>query len=206
MHESLNAWFKSQILVHEEILMRFLGRVWPRRDELADLRQEAYARVYEVALVSKPQLPKAFLFSVARHIMTDRLRRERIVSIQAAGDNDFLNDLVEEQTPERSVGAQQELVRLARAFDRLPTKCREVVWMRRVQDISQKDVAQRLGISEKTVEHQVSKGGRLLAQYMQQGNLSRVSARRDATQSESSPQRSGLPTSDVVGAVEDPIE
>ena len=166
MAASVDAWFKREILVHEVMLMRFLGRVWPRRDELADIRQEAYARVYESAMQTPPQSPKAFLFSIARHIMVDRRRRERIVSIQAAGDHDFSNDLIEERSPERWVGARQELSRLAQAFDRLPARCREVVWMRRVQDIPQKDVAQRLGISEKTVEHQVSKGSRQLAQYM----------------------------------------
>jgi RNA polymerase sigma-70 factor (ECF subfamily) len=171
MPDSLDGWFKREVLIHEGMLMRYLARVWPRRDELADLRQEAYARVYEAALSAPPQNPKAFLFSIARYIMVDRRRRERIVSIQAAGDRDFSNDLVEEKTPERTLGAQQELTRLARAFDRLPAKCREVVWMRRVLDLPQREIAQRLGISEKTVECQVSKGGRLLAQYMRQQDL-----------------------------------
>ncbi len=150
--------------------MRYLARVWPRRDDLRDLRQEAYARVYEAALEARPQNAKAFLFSITRYIMIDRLRRERIVSIQTVGDNDFTSDLVEEMTPERWAGGQQELVRLAQAFDRLPPRCREVVWMRRVQDLSQKAVAEQLHISQKTVEHQVAKGSRLLAQFMLQGN------------------------------------
>src|SRR5262249_48716532 len=138
----------------------------PRRDDLTDLRQEIYIRVYEAALQSRPQLPRAFLFSVARHVLIDRRRRERIISIQAAGDNDFSNDLVEEKTPERWVGARQDFARVANAFDRLPPKCREVIWLRRVQNLSQKEVAKKLGISEKTVEYHISTGGRLLAQYV----------------------------------------
>ena len=47
MEEPLDSWFKREILSHEDILMRFLARVWSRRDELPDIRQEAYARVYE---------------------------------------------------------------------------------------------------------------------------------------------------------------
>src|SRR5689334_11290046 len=109
---SLNHWFKTQVLVHEAMLMRFLARNWPNRHELADIRQEAYARVYEAAREQRPQAPKAFLFSIAKHIMTDRRRRERIVSIQAASDQDFSNDLVDERGPDRWVGARQELARL----------------------------------------------------------------------------------------------
>src|SRR5688572_85527 len=185
MADLLESWFKSEVLIHEEILMRFLARAWPNRDDLADLRQEAYARVFEAAQHGKPQSPKAFLFSISRHIMSDRRRRERIVSIQAAGDNDFSNDLVDEKTPERCVGNWQELARLASAFDRLPSRCREVVWMRRVQDIPQKEIAQRLGISQKTVEHQVSKGGRLLARFMQQADEATVEHQDDAYGKES---------------------
>jgi RNA polymerase sigma-70 factor (ECF subfamily) len=163
--EPLEFWFKREVLSHEEMLMRFLARVWRDRDDLADIRQEAYARVYEACLKSRPQAPKAFLFATARHLMADRVRRERIVSIRAGGDNDFLNVLVDELTPERRASAGEELARLAHAFDRLTDKCREVVWLRRVKDLPQKEVAEHLGLSEKTVEKHLRTGARLLAHY-----------------------------------------
>ena len=166
MEESLDTWFKKEILVHEPALLRYLARVWPHRSEVFDLRQETYARIYEAAAASRPHSPKSFLFATARHLMTDRLRRERIVSIEAVGDIDALNVLVNEISAERSLSARQELKRLARAFDLLPPKCREVVWMRRVEELSHKEIAERLGINEKTVEKHVSKGARLLAEHM----------------------------------------
>ncbi|MGO4776240.1 sigma-70 family RNA polymerase sigma factor [Lysobacter sp. 2RAB21] len=55
--------------------------------------------------------------------------------------------------------------RLAEAFDRLPERCRQVVWLRRVEDLPQKQVALRMGITEKTVEKQIAKGMRLLAEH-----------------------------------------
>jgi len=171
MEELLDTWFKREVLSHEEILMRFLSRVWPRRDELPDIRQEAYARVYEAAQKSRPQAPKAFLFATARHLMADRVRRERIVSIQAGGENEYLNVLIDEISPEQRVGASQELARLARAFDRLSTKCREVVWLRRVKELSQKEVAARLGLAEKTVEKHLRTGARVLAHHMRADTL-----------------------------------
>jgi RNA polymerase sigma factor (sigma-70 family) len=163
--ESLEIWFKREILSQEEMLTRFLARVWPHRDELSDIRQEAYARVYEAALKARPQSPKAFLFATARHLMADRVRRERIVSIRAGGDTDYLNVLVDEISPERRASAGEELSRLARAFDRLSSKCREVVWLRRVKELSQREVADHLGLSEKTVEKHLRTGARLLAHY-----------------------------------------
>jgi RNA polymerase sigma-70 factor (ECF subfamily) len=164
--DSLNSWFAREILVHEGALMRYLRRSWLRREEIHDLRQEIYVRLYEAAARARPTQPKSFMFTTARHLMTDRLRRERVVSIEAVGDIEALNVPVDEVTPDRRLDAHQELKRLADAFDRLPDRCREVVWLRRVEQLSQKQVAARMGISEKTVEKQIAKGARLIAQYL----------------------------------------
>ena len=166
MDDSLDAWFTREILAHEDALVRYLTRVWSNRDEILDLRQDAYVRVYEAAKKSRPLSPKSFLFTTARHLITDRIRRKRIVAIDSVADMDVLNVLIEEISPEQRSSSHQELRLLAQAIDRLPPKCREVVWMRRVNDLPQKEVAIRLGISQKSVEKHVMKGMRLLADAM----------------------------------------
>lgn len=166
MDEPVDAWFAREILAHEEALLRYLRRCWPHADDIHDLRQETYVRVYEAARRERPQQPKSFLFTTARHLMADRLRRGRIVSIEAVGDFESLNVPVDEVTPERRHDARQSLRRLAEAFDRLPGRCREVVWLRKVEELPQKEVARRLGIAEKTVEKQVAKGARLIAVHV----------------------------------------
>ncbi|MBS0575464.1 MAG: sigma-70 family RNA polymerase sigma factor [Proteobacteria bacterium] len=163
MPNELDRWFVEEILVHEEALTRFLYRHWPQRDELHDLRQELYARVYEAAGKALPTQPKAFLFASARHLMADRIRRSKVVSIEPMGDFEHSHVLVDEISPERWFSGRQALRRLSAALDRLPRRCREVVWLRRVEDLSQKEVAVRLGISEKVVEKHIAKGMRLLA-------------------------------------------
>jgi RNA polymerase sigma-70 factor (ECF subfamily) len=172
--ESLDTWFKREILSHEDVLVRFISRIWPRHDEIADIRQDAYVRVYEAARNMRPQAPKAFLFATTRHLMADRVRHERIVPIRAAGDSEFFSALVEEISPEQRVNGYQELARLAHAFDRLGTKCREVVWLRRVRGLSQKEVADRLGLAEKTVEKHLRTGARMLARYTRDNALVHV--------------------------------
>ena len=149
---SLNLWFAREVLVHEAALLRYLARVWPNRHDVHDLRQDIYIRVYEAARLSPPSSAKAFLFSTARNLLIDRVRRSRIVTIRSVGDFAELNVLTDEVTPERQMTAGQELAQLARAFRRLPPREREVIWLRRVDELPQKEVAQRLGISEKTVE------------------------------------------------------
>lgn len=166
MAESLDAWFAREILPLEGALLRYLARTWMRRDEIHDLRQEIYVRVYEAAAKSLPLSPKSFVFTTARNLMTDRIRRGRVVSIEATADLEALNVLVDEISPEHRASARQELSRLAQALDRLPPQCRNVVWLRKVEGISQRQVAERLGISEGAVEKHITKGVRLLARSL----------------------------------------
>ena len=123
-------------------------------------------RVYEAARKARPLAPKSFLFATARNLMADRIRRERVVCIEARGELDALNVLIDEISPERRTSAGEELARLARAFERLPLRCREVMWLTRVENLSQQEVARRLGVQEKAVEKQVSRGVRLLAEAL----------------------------------------
>ena len=166
MGDTLEQWFIREVLAHEGALMRHLSRVWPNHSEIRDIRQEAYIRVYEAARRARPLAPKSFLFATARNLMADRIRRERVVCIEARGELDTLNVLVDEISPERRTSARQELARLAWAFERLPLRCREVMWLTRVENLSQQEVAGRLGVREKAVEKQVSRGIRLLAEAL----------------------------------------
>ena len=166
MEDTLESWFTREVLPHEESLTRFISRRWRDRDELADLRQETYARVYEAAGKERPRVPRAFLFATAMHLITDRARRPPLVLFYGAKQEEHLNALVDEISPEHRLLADIELAELDRALNRLSAKCREVVWLRRVQSLSQREVAQKLGVSEKTVEKHLRIGGLRLAAWV----------------------------------------
>ncbi|MBL8271773.1 RNA polymerase sigma factor [Steroidobacter sp.] len=178
---SIDQWFAAEILPHEAALMRYLTRVWPDHAEVKDLRQDVYVRVYESAARVRPATPRAFLFATARNLMVDRLRRERIVPIDFTEDLEALNVYIDEISPERRLGAREELQRLVQAFDALSDKCREVMWLRRVEGLSQRDTAARLGMHEGAVESQLARGVRALAQAVF-GRVARPESEDDAKQ------------------------
>jgi RNA polymerase sigma factor (sigma-70 family) len=159
----LDHWFATHILPHERALIRYLARVWHNAAEIPDLRQEIYARVFKSAMNGLPDSPKSFLFQVARNLLADRARRERIVSIDYTQDLEGLNVLVDELSPERRLSARQELRRLSEALDSLNDTCRAVIWLRRVEGLSQQEAAARLGMNEGTLESNLSRGIRALA-------------------------------------------
>jgi len=156
MDDDLDDWFAREVLVHEAALMRYLLRWWPHRDDAADLRQEIYVRVYEAAAVALPHQPKSLLFTTARNLMTDRWRRSRVVPLEALGELDAPHVPVDEITPDRRLAAQRDLRSLVRAFDRLPPQRREVLWLRRVEELPIRDIAERMGVAPKTVENHLA--------------------------------------------------
>jgi len=173
----LDQWFAVKILPLEGALMRYLRRVWPNSAEVPDLRQDIYVRVYESARRGFPTSPRAYLFKTARNLMADRVRRARIVHIDSNQDFEVLNVLIDEVSPERRLLARQELQCLAQAFDSLSDKCRNVVWLRRVEGLSQQETARRLGMMEGAVESQLARGVRVLALAVY-GAFNQVDARQ----------------------------
>ncbi len=163
MSSALDAWFSREVLIYEDALVRYLARSWHHREDLVDLRQEVYMRVYEAAAKERPRAPKSFLFATARNLMADQIRRSRVVSIEARADLESLNGLVDERSPEHCASAQEDLRTIALAFEQLPPRCREVVWLRRFENLSQREVAAQLGICEAVVEKQVAKAMRRFA-------------------------------------------
>lgn len=163
----LKAWFAREILPFEAALRRYLRRNGTPPDELADGVQEIYIRIFERAAQALPEQPRAFAFGIARHIVADRIRRERIVSIDYTQDLQTLNDmLVDEVSPEVRLTSRQELRRLCDALDSLSDRCRDVIWLRRVEGLSQRDAARRLGMHEKALEGYISRGMRTLAKVV----------------------------------------
>jgi len=159
-------WFMQEVLPLEQALTRFLQRNWRQSADIPDLRQETYARAYEAAVRELPQRVKPFLFQIARNLMIDLVRRQSVVSLETMADFGWLDVTDDGPSVESHVTARQQLRLLQQALDELPPRCRQIVVMRKVEGLSQKEVAARMGIAVDTVENQVAKGVRLLAQSL----------------------------------------
>ncbi|TFW31480.1 RNA polymerase sigma factor [Duganella callida] len=163
MPTELDDWFVREVLPLEAALARFLRRHRQPADDVADLLQEVYVRIYESAARRRPELVQAFVFTTARNLLIDQARRAQIVSIEAYADLETLDISSDDLTPERHASGHQELRLLQNALEQLPLRCGEVVRLRKIDGMSQREVAQHMGIAEDTVEKQIAKGMRALA-------------------------------------------
>jgi RNA polymerase sigma factor (sigma-70 family) len=160
----LNDWFDREIFVHERSLRRLIsGRVVA--SQVDDVLQEVFVNVLEVAMCHPITEPQAYVFTAARNLLNDRARRRHVHMISVHDGPQRYGPpaaLVDDVTPERSLSGLQQLVRLEGCLGKLPNRCREAVLLHKIQGLSQKETAQRMGNSEKTVEQQLVVGMRRL--------------------------------------------
>jgi RNA polymerase sigma-70 factor (ECF subfamily) len=155
-------WFVREVLPLEAALMQFLQHNWRNKADIADLRQDVYVQVFDAAHTKIPDNAKAFVFQTARNLLINRLKREHIVPIEAVADVEALNAAIETPGPERNIIARDELRRLQAALDRLPPRCREAVVLGRIEGLSGREIAARMGITEQAVSAHLINGVRAL--------------------------------------------
>jgi len=150
-------WFEDAVFPHEEMLRGWLARRFPGLRDREDLIQDAYLRILEAHRRGSLANPKAFLFATARNLALDQVRRERALPVGPllTGDAELLGD---GSDLAGDVARNQELEILAEAIEALPARCRMIFVLRKVYGLSQKDIAQRLGLSENTVSAQLTIG------------------------------------------------
>lgn len=148
----LDLWFVREVLPLEASLLQFLHHHWRNKSDISDLCQDVYVRVYESAQERISSSTRPFVFAIARNLLIDRLRRERIVPIEAVADVDALGLAIEEPGPDRVVIARDALRRVQEALDHLPPRAKEVVLYKQLDGLSRREIAARMGISEETVK------------------------------------------------------
>ena len=160
------AWFVREVLPLEAILVRYLRHNWRDKADIEDLLQDVYVRVYEAAKKELPDAAKPFVFTTARNLLINRVRREHVIPIEAVADLDALDIAIDAPGPDRNVIARDELRRLQSALDRLPPRCREVVVKRRIEGLSRREIALAMNITEDTVSAHLTDGMCALADLL----------------------------------------
>jgi len=152
------AWFIREVLPLEAMLLRYLRHNWRDKSDIEDLLQDIYVRVYEAAKKETPASAKPFVFTTARNLLINRVRREHVIPIEAVADLDALDVAIDAPGPDRSAIARDDLRQLQAALDRLPPRCREVVVKRRIDGLTRREIALSMGITEDTVSAHLTDG------------------------------------------------
>ncbi len=161
-------WFAEEVQPHESSLRRYLRGVFPSLPDIDDLVQESYARLIRARESGRVGYAKAFLFTTARNAALDIFRRRKVVAIDGVENLAALSVVEDRPDAAEAVNKQQELELLSAAVRDLPDRCRQVLTLRLLYGMSQKEIAADLRISEHTVKAQLAKGMRRCADYFEE--------------------------------------
>ncbi|MCI4591674.1 sigma-70 family RNA polymerase sigma factor [Sphingobium sp. BYY-5] len=133
---------------------------------MEDIVQECFCRLAEVLDVSHITEPRAYLFTMARHLAYRQRRRATVVRMEPLSAH--MRDELEADypSPERIAIGRDELGRVQAALATLTERARRIFVMRRVEGLSQKQIAEALGVSETIVENDASRSLRAVLKHL----------------------------------------
>ena len=144
---------------HNRVLVRYLtSRLWSEQ-EASEVAQEAYVRLLKLQKPGTPNLLRAYLFKTATNIAIDRLRHRGVrnrAEQQAESFEDVSAARAESDDPAKQLLARERADQLLGFLQELPIKCRQVINLHRFEGIPQREVAVRLGFSERMVRRYVT--------------------------------------------------
>ena len=131
----------------EEVVQTLFCRLWEQRDTL-----EVTTSV------------QAYLFRAVRNASLNHLKKVKIRDIYKA-HNLVTMEQNHEFQPDHAVHSELRLA-LEKAIAGLPEQCRIIFKMSRFEELKYKEIADKLGISSKTVENQMGKALKVLRLQM----------------------------------------
>ncbi len=166
-------WFAEHVQPHEAMLRAWLVNRFGSQLSVDDIVQEAHVRVWRAHVAGELHSPKAFLFTTARNLAVDYLRRHHFSRTGALVESDHSNVLDEHCDIPETVARNQELALLTEAIQTLPDRCRQIFTLRTVYSLSQREIAEKLGISDRTVAAQLTIGVAKCTDFMLRHNEGR---------------------------------
>jgi RNA polymerase sigma factor (sigma-70 family) len=155
-------------------LRQRLARRLGSADFAGEVLHEAWLRLDRMDAVPGVPLrnPSAYLYRMALNVAIDQKRIEsrRLAPVEIDG---LLRGAVEELDPARVFEARQELEVLQSALDNLSRRRREIFVASRLEGLSHKEIASRLGVTVRIVDRELKAALDCLGALLEKKSLPR---------------------------------
>ena len=138
-------------------------------DEIEDIVQETYVRICQFEEKHHINYPRTFMLKTARNLALDHVKRaESVLADGAETEDDFNVNRYKgwDNEPLQRSASNNEFELFCKAVRTLPRQCRKAFVLKKVYGYSHKEVAERLNISDRTVEKHVATGITRCGRYM----------------------------------------
>ena len=156
--------FERYFRTHFEALVNFALGYLNDRDTAVDVVQEVFINFWNKReSISEDQNVKSYLFTSVKHRCLNYIRDHKKFRSR------FLDVELELEVPVDAPDKleQDEVAgKIEEALNKLPEKCRQVFELSRFEELKYREIAERMNISVKTVEAQMSKALRILSKEL----------------------------------------
>lgn len=128
-----------------------------------DVLQDVWLQLEGARLDETIENPGGFIHRITANTIAGHLRKERRRSDIDAEVNAILWESTDAASPERAVIARDHLRAIEQALQELPPRTREIFLMNRMDGISHRKIAERLGISDEAVYYHIRRALERLA-------------------------------------------
>lgn len=151
---SETAALETIIRAHQGPLTAYASRVLDDLDGADDIVADAFARLWDARATLQPRFLRSYLFTVARNLCLDELRRRRSRWRVARLWRETASPAAPDPAHLLQKGERTEAIDAA--IQRLPLRQREVFELAYLQHLSYREVADVMGTSYKTVGNQLT--------------------------------------------------
>lgn len=161
------------------------------KDDIEDIVQEAFIRSYEAELKQEIRYERTYMLQAVRNLALNHVSRAANQYNESMENMDALPHELVGYSLEKHVESKERFLHFCRATDTLSADVKRVFLLKKVYGMSQRDIADLVGISESTVEKHVAKGllqcSKFLSQQAQEGQPEMMSSARSQGNQSSKP-------------------
>jgi len=144
---------------HSDALFRYCFFKLHDREKALDLLQDTFTKTWQyIESGKRVDNLKAFLYRTANNQIIDEYRRKKAVSLDAMQEEGFDPEFMEDSSYMERLDGERAL----KLLKHIPEQYRDAIFMRYVEGLDLKEIAEMLGESENTISVRIHRGIRKL--------------------------------------------